>query len=62
MGQPGNAIGSIVKKLVLAEVMVTLLSKYVRCKVSKFSNEALAIHGRQKEKTKMIEKEKIQIS
>ena len=47
---------SIVKKLVLDEVMDTLLSKELRRKAYKSSNEALVVCGRSNEKTKNKEK------
>lgn len=50
------AIGIIVKKLVLNEVVVSLLSKEVRQKDFESTNEALLCCGRLKEKGKKGEK------
>jgi hypothetical protein len=43
-------IGRTIKTLVLDEVMVVLLSKEVKQKPSKSTNEAFVVHGRYKER------------
>jgi hypothetical protein len=50
------AIGSIVKTLVLAEVVVAFLSKEVRWKYFESTKEAFSVHGILKEKGKKREK------
>jgi hypothetical protein len=50
------AIGSIVKILVLDDIMESLLLEEVRHKYSKSTNKALAIRGRYKDKLKKREK------
>jgi len=50
------AIGSIVKTLVLDEVVLAFLSKEVRWKYFESTKEALVIHGILKEKEKKREK------
>ena len=50
------AIGSIVKTLVLDEVVLAFLSKEVRWKYFESTKEALVIHGILKEKGKKREK------
>jgi hypothetical protein len=51
-------IGSIVKELVLDEVVDSLISKELRKKYFKSTNEALIFHGILKEKGKKREKGK----